>query len=536
MKESIPNLASKLNDMFHLLRESVMNLRQHQAALLVEPHRQTLATGIILFVFMVVALWLSLRLNIWLDEAYSLVTTQDGLGGVLRRWSFERQAPLYFVLLSVIRLIDDSILLARVLSTLAMVGFLAFIHVYVRMQTPRFPSSLVVFLFAVHPYTLWAATEIRVYALGLFMTGGMLVLQAWAQKEDFQISPVRSVLIGAVWAAALYTVYYTAFVVAGIVLSWLVIGKREALRPTLISLLTCTVLFLPFASYALQHLHGTSADMSQVSALGGIATVYGRLKWFVFPLGSHMDSTASRFCGYVIFALITGGTVSAIKWGKLSLRTHGGLLMVIAVTGLLYTATSVFVGPEVVMRRHAFALFPALLLFLVALFSSLPGALNRKLVYVGALALLSVLFVWTNLIDHSPLAKDGDYERAAHYIESNEKAGEPIVLFNSEALLPFQYYYDGPNQLLPIPRPPSTVRYDPGRFVIPGPAWVVAAFSRLPEDHQVVWFFDNFVNQYGPTDYNRHYLDSFLDERYTVLESKDFHSSRVSRLRSKTSR
>ena len=83
---------------------------------------------ILIFVHLAIALPLAFRLNIWTDEASTLYTTQKGFFQAFQNlFTDEKQAPLYFLFLSLWRKLNDSIFFARlfsiICSALAIVAF-----------------------------------------------------------------------------------------------------------------------------------------------------------------------------------------------------------------------------------------------------------------------------------------------------------------------------------------------------------------------------------------------------------------------------
>src|SRR3954454_10573537 len=69
--------------------------------------------------YLAIALPLAARLDIWIDEAYTLATTGQGLRHALHQaLFFEQQPPLYFLLLSLWRMLDGGVFFARLFSVL----------------------------------------------------------------------------------------------------------------------------------------------------------------------------------------------------------------------------------------------------------------------------------------------------------------------------------------------------------------------------------------------------------------------------------
>src|SRR5687768_10173062 len=83
---------------------------------------------IIIFLHLAIALPLSLQINIWADEASTLYTTQNGFFRAFQNlFTDEKQAPLYFLLLSLWRKINDSVFFARLFSVLfSLLSIIAF--------------------------------------------------------------------------------------------------------------------------------------------------------------------------------------------------------------------------------------------------------------------------------------------------------------------------------------------------------------------------------------------------------------------------
>ncbi|HEX9959981.1 MAG TPA: hypothetical protein VGB00_03560, partial [Pyrinomonadaceae bacterium] len=72
---------------------------------------------LLILAHLAVTLPLAFFLNVWMDEASTLYTTQNGFFRTFQTvFADEKQAPLYFLLLSLWRSLDGSIFFARLLS------------------------------------------------------------------------------------------------------------------------------------------------------------------------------------------------------------------------------------------------------------------------------------------------------------------------------------------------------------------------------------------------------------------------------------
>jgi uncharacterized membrane protein len=101
----------------------------------------------------------------WVDDEFSLRTTARGIGVAWQQAiGFENQAPLYFALLAAWRTFDASVFFARTFSTLCALGFVALVALIARRVRPGNPSWPWVAAAAIHPFVIFAALEIRLYA------------------------------------------------------------------------------------------------------------------------------------------------------------------------------------------------------------------------------------------------------------------------------------------------------------------------------------------------------------------------------------
>src|SRR5439155_3068690 len=156
--------------------------------------------------------WLSWELNVWRDEMYSLHTSALPVPDAARHAiAFELQPPVYFALLAAWRTLDGSIWFARLLSSCFGAATIVVAAALSRRFAPRLHSAYAAALVATHPFVVWAGTEIRVYALVLFLS--TLLTLTFVDAYWAASSRARSRLaFAAVATVALYTQYYLSFV------------------------------------------------------------------------------------------------------------------------------------------------------------------------------------------------------------------------------------------------------------------------------------------------------------------------------------
>src|SRR5262249_37948098 len=130
---------------------------------------------------------LGASLNVWHDEAFSLHTTDRGpLDAIRQAITFELQPPLYFLLLNLWRHLDSSVFCARLFSILCVALTLALMT---RIASNLFPSIHPLWFgtfLAANQFVIWAAVEIRCYALVLCLSAGLFAcfLEAYIEERS----------------------------------------------------------------------------------------------------------------------------------------------------------------------------------------------------------------------------------------------------------------------------------------------------------------------------------------------------------------
>src|SRR4051812_37622717 len=108
---------------------------------------------IVIFLHLVIAVPLAWVLNIWIDEASTLYTTGKGfLWTIQNGWLIEKQAPLYFSVVALWRIVDGSIFFARLFSIIcSALAIKVFFDVASRFFSDR-QAKLLTVVFALHPF------------------------------------------------------------------------------------------------------------------------------------------------------------------------------------------------------------------------------------------------------------------------------------------------------------------------------------------------------------------------------------------------
>lgn len=472
-------------------------------------------------------------LNVWVDEASTLYATQSGFWTAFQNAATEqKQAPLYFWIMSLWRQIDTSIFFARLFSVLCSVAAIRlFAGLAWKYVSPPAALLLTAF-FALHPYLVWASLEIRVYALVILLTVILirLFLSAFGETDD-PGSKIRYPRIWFLFAViiALYTNYYLGFLIAGLFASLLVTKRwRDAQAFTLI-MLAAAVAFFPLLVDLIAEFQSKSSGFQEPrSLLEGIRSIWNHVLTFVLPTeifpGSER-SAASWIRVWVARAGVAFIAALAIVNRKSITKSTASLGAIAITTGLFLLTAYFLVGSAFVEIRHASVLFVPLILFLASLICDI----GRDLKYVGKLVTVSALvilaaFGYANVNLYPNLTKPGDWARVGEFIETHGSPGQPIIVFKAFGALALPYHYNGPNRILPDEnffdfnlQAPAGSRESMARqneFVI----------SEFPPEAETIWL---VVNEICLTTEACQPLEKYVKANYTIELEKEFYLSKV---------
>ncbi len=453
-------------------------------------------------------------LNIWQDEAYTLQTTSRGVGYAFHQAiGFEQNAPLYFVAMSLWRHAGDGIFFLRLFSVLCIAATVVLLPGLARRYVPAGDGILVAAVVACNPFAVWAAVELRVYALIVLMSALLLRTFFDAFMEE---NPRKGAAIAyaACVVVALYTQYYLAFLVAAQAAT-LLFYNRRAMVSFVLAGGAAALAFAPMLAIVpgqVQNFKSIFAPPSIVQTcinLAGIGLLY------VLPLPIVHAKNA-----YVVCVVVA---VLALTVARPSLKAIGRS-PIVAITGfaLAFFAVGTYLSGVHVLDRHAASLYVPVTLTVFAVLTTVRLPSGRRAVLLWS-ALVMALSVFTLVRTYRPLAKPGDWVRVAAYLQAHEQHGEPIAVFEAENALPLAYYYGGPNRIVPIPHAVDFQRYDIRRFVIHDEAELRAA---VPVAGQF-WLVTSGECTSANVQFGCHQLEDFVTQRYRIGSDAQFFGTRI---------
>ncbi len=465
-----------------------------------------------------IAVPLAYFLNIRFDEAFTLETTLGGpIDAAKRAVGFGQQAPLYFILISIWRSIDPSIFFARLFSVMCfplIIWTAAEVsRRYVRELNPLWAALIVL----VHQQVVWNALDIRLYAVMTLLSGVLLLLfnQAylsrvsnWRWRAAFTIAAVVS----------LYTQYYLGFMLAGFSVALLASGRWRELARYIVDMTIAGVLFLPMVAVLV------SGQMATVSGHTEAALGFGALVNNTYQQAVSLLIAVNAVEAEFLKRWLARAAVAVVGvlfvWRLIRERDSRDITLasMTAVSVAFFALAMYLVGEQLTRQRHiSFLILPMVMIGLSAF------SVFRSRIPVIAWILLSVslsgLYLWNA---YRPLAKPGDFERTAMYVMANEQPNEPVLIFHADAILPFKYYYKGPNKLVALPQENGTDAWDPRNNVLKDESSILARIKTAAGDAQTLWLMHDGWCAQGSIEFNCGLLEKVIAEHFVVESTERF--------------
>ena len=483
--------------------------------------------SLVVIAFAILMSFLASRLSIGQDEAYSLHTTSRGFAYAVQQGIFfEAQAPLYFPVLDVWRLLGHSLFFARslsIVSSLVTISFAwRFAERYVRSVRPEY----VALAFACNPFLVWASVEARPYAAAIAASAALLyhLFRGWLEDEPSRRSQIVFVAVAIIGT---YTQYYVATLVAAGAIAVVASGRIDRIKSYIAGAVVVALAIAPVAIILPMQLRAYSASIYAVSRLAG-PSVFLVLPDFIFPhawLGTWVHDLP-RNALYAAIALVP----TVVAWR--STRTFAPVARTLAVVSL--TLCSIFAlvialgHVHVTWPRQTAVVFVPALLTVFALSDGMVPTKRRfaALVFAASYGFLSLVSAFTN---YHTFAKSGDWHRVGTYLYAHVAPGDRVAIFDLEASLPLEQYFHTQN-LLEIPRPLSFARFDEADYVIHDEAEVAASLGDAARGHGRLWLVENDVCAANAAFYGCAYLDDYLFKHFRNVGRSSFDGSSVREL------
>jgi Dolichyl-phosphate-mannose-protein mannosyltransferase len=461
-----------------------------------------------------VTLPLAWILNIWQDEAYTLQTTSGSLAYAFHQaLAFEQNAPLYFVFLTAWRHLGSSIFFLRLPSVLCVALAVALVPGLARRYVPAIDPGIATVVAAGNPFAIWAAVEMRVYAMVIALSA-LLLLTFFDAFLDRRPSRGSAVAYAACCILALYTQYYLGFLIAAQAVAVLVLQRRAFGRFALCAA-AAGLAFSPMLVIVPSQVANFKSAFTPPTLTRAVEVLGFILARYALPL----PTAHARIAYIAAAALVVAAAVCARK--HFSADGNGAILVVTGLTFAFFAVVSYAAGVHV-LDRHAASLYLPCVLSVFAVFTYLKEPLGTRAAVAWACVVL-LASTATILLAYRPLAKPGDWIRATAYLRAHERPNEPIVVFQAENALPLGYYYRGPNRIVPIPRGVDFRRYDVTRFVLRDASDIEASWP----SQRRLWLVEAGECASANVRFGCDVLEAFVAKRYRVESSASFYEARL---------
>ncbi len=469
-----------------------------------------------------IAIPLDLKLNVWIDESFTLHSTGAGpFVAWAQAVNFEAQPPLYFVLEGLWRMLDESSIgFARILSTLFAAAAVALIVAAAKALAPRVPPIFVALTVALNPTVIWTAAEMRVYALVMLVGAGL----AWSFYEGFLIEARsrRAQLWYVLFAiAGMYTQYYVGFFLAAGGLT-IVALRRGALKEYLVAAAAIVVAFVPFVPIALLHVRSSGEFIIATSLAESLHQIVDAVFVIVMP---HYTGWAGllKVGG---FALAAAVVVALFALGRPPAPRGPAAVFAVQWLGALTIFVVLFhlLGAPLTLQKYVTVVAPSTMLLAFMFLSGL----RRNRIIAGRLALATyAIFTGTDFWGEyrPPTIKPGDWQHVAQTVSS---AGDktPVAVFPPELAVPLSLYL--PEPTIEIPRPMSFTLDYVRATTLTDERDVARVLDPIRATSPRLWLVttgrceDMPLNYYN---YRCRYLDEYLARRYRLVRSVAFRGS-----------
>jgi mannosyltransferase len=398
------------------------------------------------------------RSGLWLDEALTVDIARLPLHDLPSYLKRDGAPPLYYVLLHFwIRLFGQSNDAVRSLS--GVIGVLTLPVAWLCGQ--RFGGRAVAWttlvLVASAPFAVYYATEARMYALVILLTGlGFLALQRAVTKPR----PGNLVAVAVVTAALLYSQYWSLYL-AGVVALWLVVSVVRARRrghpedapwPALLAVAAGFLLFVPWVPIFLYQTKHTGTPWA---APPNFSAVINAVTGFTDNQGSTLatGTNQGRLLAIIYFAMLAlalFGVGKSDRIVELDLRTRPrarGTTFVVVGTLFAAIAGGILTSSAFSVRYAAVVFLP--LILLVALGTTTLLSPKVRVVIVAVAAAAGLVSCAQNVTTQRTQAN-----QVAAVLDAQAKAGD-VIGFCPDQLGPSVYrQIDDPSQyhLITFPR------------------------------------------------------------------------------------
>lgn len=487
---------------------------------------------ILILVHLIITIPLAYILNIWVDEASTLYNTEHGFIHTFQNvFHTEKQAPLYFLLLSLWRDIDASVFFSRLFSIICSCLAIKVFYDLVRNFFAERERLLLTAFFALHPFLIWISLEIRLYSIIVLLSCLLLKFFAEGYLENQKKGQIFYIVIAII---ALYTNYYLGFLLVGGFLGLLILRRGKEAKTYFWQMLIVGAAILPLLwAIKMQLAVNTSGHKEVTHFIDGVKTLWGHFLVFVFPtelLPGEDQTTISVIRVWLIRLSILAVILLLIKNKFRDLDDKVWLFGTFSavIFGFMMFAFSIL-GGEYIALRHAAVIFVPLILFIAAIFTNVLPVRSWAVLAI----IFTLLFPYSIYKLYPTFAKRGDWKNIAQFIQANEKPDQVIITSQAYDAISLPYHYKGINKVLPDERFFEWNVEDTLKSENAFKKQTAFILSEIPPETKEIWLLTRDTCHLPETAPSCRPLENFVQENYTIEIEKDFYLEKLRLLRKK---
>ncbi len=487
---------------------------------------------VLIFLHLAITIPLALKLNIWVDEASTLYNTQHGFFATFDNvFHTEKQAPLYFLGLSLLRTLDDSIFFARLVSIIC--SCLA-IKVFWDLAGKFFDENTTILtttFFALHPFLIWISLEIRLYTLTVLFVCLLLKLFYEGYLESRKSSQYLYILTAII---GLYINYYLGFLLVGGMAILLSLRHWETAKKYFVQMFLIVIGIIPLIWMIKIQLATNQGGHKEVSEIiDGVRILWSHFVTIIMPT-ELMPTSEQTFVSYIRIGIVRFGLLAFIVFAaKKKFRFVDEKVLIFGIFAFTVAAFMLFayslLGGAYLALRHSSVLFVPLILFIGSLIHNVLPRISWKILAV----LIMLLFPYSIYKSYPTFAKRGDWKNIAAFIEANEKPNQIIITSQVYDAISLPYHYKGAAKVLPDERFFEWNMEDSFKSENAFKRQTEFIISKIPPDTQEIWLLTRDGCHLPETAPSCRPLENFVDANYTIEIEKDFYLEKLRLLKRK---
>lgn len=484
--------------------------------------REQLTVLLAIVLHVCITLPLCANLNIWVDEAYTMNTTDGALITTINKTiNYELQPPAYFIIMNLWRRVSSTVFFARLFSVVC-----AAITIYLvaRMSKIFFPSlhkGWITMSVALNPFLIWAAVEMRLYALLILLSALLLLTFYHGFISEFRSHRMKICFV-LLSILSLYTQYYTLFLLAALFVSFLILKRGSMFRSLITPYIIIILCSLPLALIMFSQLGGHTESIPINNSLSVYLFIGTRILRYPFRL----DGTPTQVWAFFYAALCAILLVIILKYHRNSTFRTMFIVQITICLILMFLSLINIAGKELLTIRHTAILFIPSMLTIFSIFYLVPVALRKGVVGVLFIVMISINTGYL-ILEYQPMAKMGDFKRVADFIKMNESQGQPVFVYNLEGVLPLKHYYTGRNSIVPLPANADTKKYNLSSWVLKDENEIIESLKEHgASDHiwLVTWRMDSPL---VGVNFHPEILSAFIEKHCVVVKTRDFYDAKA---------